>query len=51
MTQFTYTDGNGRMHDYSKYATDKLLKIWWFCPNREITEIVEKVLNKRGVEY
>lgn len=49
MTNFTYTDENGRTHDYSKYSTDKLLKIWWFCPDRQITDIVEKVLINRGI--
>ena len=45
-----YTDENGRQHDYSTYSTDKLMKIWYFCPDRKITDIVEAELERRNVE-
>ena len=50
MTQHnTYTDENGRIHDYTKYSTEKLISIWNYCPDRKITDIVEKELEERGV--
>ena len=45
-----YTDENGRKHDYSTYPTEKLIKIWQFCPDRQITDIVEAELEKRNVK-
>lgn len=50
MKNTVWTDENGRQHDYSNYSTERLLKIWWFCGNREITDIVLAILKERGVE-